>query len=109
MMMPPLPGAHLGGGQARLPCGTLQRFVDAMLGLDDTGERAAGRWPGSGREAVIMLPRTILLPRAKHHQELCSFRWLAFGSRRHQPVERWRPDRIFRAIAYLDRLPGVLW
>ena len=42
MMMPSLPRAHLIVGQTRLSFGTLERFFDAVLGLEDTGEFSKG-------------------------------------------------------------------
>ncbi len=108
MMMPSFPRADLVVGQARLALGSFQAFFDAMLGFEHAGEFFQGCCQGREGQQVIVLPRAILLPFPKYHQELQHIRWFAFGARLDRLADRLHHHRPFLTVAYLDSLPRIL-
>ncbi len=69
MVIPTLPGSHFIVSQSRLTFGALQRIFDSMFCLYNSPQFLKGSFRWRVGKKVVLLPSSIVLPAASHHQE----------------------------------------
>ena len=84
-----------------------QALLDAMLGVEDTGELRQRRLRVRGRERIIVFERAVRLLLAENDQDLFRPRAAPIRLRRHASLQGFDDQRPFLARSYLDRGPGT--
>jgi len=108
MVVPTPPIANLVLGKPRLAFRALETLLDAMLGLYDAGQLSQRRFGCGVREVVVVLHRSIALLFAHHHQQLFGTIAAPIAFCPDARLDGLRYQRAFRAVAHVDRRPGVL-
>src|SRR6516165_2247624 len=102
MMMSPFPGSHLIVGQTCLSLGTLQAFLNAVLGLGHSDKLRQRRLPRGDGQVVIVLPTSISLPLPDYYQGLLRTDAASIHLGLHARFHGLHYQRPFLPVAHVD-------
>ena len=108
-MMPTFPRPNLVFRQTGLALGTLEAFLNAMLGLGHTAKFQQRRVSRGVGKIIVVLPGPVALALAGYHQDFLWANAPTFRFGQHSPLDHLYHQRSLVARPHLDRLPSRLW